>query len=127
MGLIDILSGNAKTISAEDAQTALSDVLIPNEKVFRAYKVVRDMIVFTDIRLIFIDKQGATGKKTDVLTIPYKNITSYSFETAGSFDFDAEMEIHISGRKPISKTLSRSVQIEDLQKTLTFLVCKGER
>lgn len=123
MGLIDIISGNAKTISAEDAQASLSDILIPNEIVHRAYKLVRDMIIFTNLRIIFIDKQGITGKKTDVMTIPYKSITFYSFETAGSFDYDAEMKIYISGSsEPIEKTLSRSVDIEDLQKTLTWLI-----
>lgn len=123
MGLIDLISGNAKTLSPEDAQISLADTLIPSEQVHRAYKLVRDMIIFTNIRIILIDKQGLTGKKIDVLSIPYKSITFYSFETAGSFDYDAEMKIYISGMaNPIQKTLSRSVNIEDLQKALTFLI-----
>ena len=41
----------------------LRDVLIPNEKVDMAFTLVRDLIVFTDKRLILVDKQGITGKK----------------------------------------------------------------
>ena len=40
----------------------LRDVLIPNEKVDMAFTLVRDLIVFTDKRLILVDKQGITGK-----------------------------------------------------------------
>ena len=35
---------------------------MPNENIDLAFKLVRDLIVFTDYRLIVVDKQGITGK-----------------------------------------------------------------
>ena len=62
MGLFDGLLGNATQNNNETAEK-LRDVLIPNEKVDMAFTLVRDLIVFTDKRLILVDKQGITGKK----------------------------------------------------------------
>ena len=42
----------------------IRDSLIPGEQVELAYVLVRDLIVFTEKRLILVDKQGVTGKKT---------------------------------------------------------------
>ena len=62
MGLFDGLLGNATQNNNETAEKELRDVLIPNEKVDMAFTLVRDLIVFTDKRLILVDKQGITGK-----------------------------------------------------------------
>ena len=63
-----------------------------------AFKVVRDLFVFTDKRLILVDKQGLTSRKVDYLVVPYRAITSYSIETAGTLDMDLELKIWTSGR-----------------------------
>jgi hypothetical protein len=55
------------------------------------------MYVFTNKRLILIDKQGMTGRKVDYHSIPYRAITQFKIETAGHFDLDAELKIWISG------------------------------
>jgi hypothetical protein len=55
------------------------------------------MYVFTNKRLILIDKQGITGRKVDYHSIPYRAITQFKIETAGHFDLDAELKIWISG------------------------------
>lgn len=66
-------------------------MLAPSEKVEHAYKLIRDLIVFTDKRLLLIDKQGMTGKKVEYHSIPYKSVVHLSIETAGTFDLDAEL------------------------------------
>ena len=68
MGLFDGLLGNATQNNNETAE--LRDVLIPNEKVDMAFTLVRDLIVFTDKRLILVDKQGITGKKLIINRFP---------------------------------------------------------
>jgi hypothetical protein len=39
-------------------------------------------------RVSSVDKQGVTGRKVSYLTVPYRAITSFSIENAGSFDMD---------------------------------------
>lgn len=48
--------------------------------------------MFTNKRLIFVDKQGFTGKKVEHMSVVYKSISRFSIETAGSFDLDAELK-----------------------------------
>lgn len=51
------------------------------------FKLVRDALIFTDKRLIFTDKQGATGTKMSVVSINLDQIISVTMETSG-FGFD---------------------------------------
>ena len=94
----------------------LDGILLPDEPVQVAFKVVRDLFVFTDRRLILVDKQGLTGRKVQYLVIPYRAITSYSIENAGTFDMDSDLTIWISGRTdPIHKHLKSGANIRGIQ------------
>lgn len=124
MGLFSLITGNATHTSAEEIEQKLAPVLVPDERIELGFKLVRDLIVLTDRRLIFVDKQGVTGKKVEYHTIPYKSITHFIVETAGRFDLDAELKIWVSGAsEPMQKTLGRGVDIVMLQKLLAAAVC----
>ena len=89
------------------------------ESIEKGYKLVRDLFLFTNKRLILVDKQGVTGKKTEYHSIPYKSITHFSIETSGHFDLDAELKIWISGTAlPIEKQFNSSLNIYELQSVL---------
>ncbi len=120
MGFLDGLLGNASTISKEEATEELKQLLVNGEEIDVAFKLVRDLIVFTDKRLILVDKQGITGKKVEYHSIPFKSISHFSIETAGHFDLDAELKIWISGAKEpaISKQFKKDNNIYDVQKVL---------
>lgn len=118
MGFLDAIMGNASEVSAEDVAEELAPILGEDESLQRVFKEVRDMYVFTNKRLILIDKQGLTGKKVDYHTIPYKAITQFKLETAGHFDLDAELKIWVSGQpQPIEKELKADTVV-GIQQTL---------
>lgn len=72
----------------------VQQILIDGEKVEVAYKTIRDVAVVTNKRIIIADKQGITGKKVEVYTIPFKSIIMYSSENAGGIlDFNAEIDL----------------------------------
>lgn len=123
MGFFDSLMGNASEINVEQVQQDFSQVLATNEHVEKAYKLIRDLFIFTNKRLILVDKQGLTGRKMDIHSIPYKSITHFSIETAGNFDMDAELKIWISGwNEPIEKQFNKSLNIYELQSVLAEYV-----
>ena len=62
MGLLDGLLGHGSDVAADDLDRQLAGVLAPGETVRVAFRLIRDLIVFTDRRLILIDKQGVTGR-----------------------------------------------------------------
>lgn len=126
MGFLDGLMGNASTISKEEARKELEQILTSGEEIDVAFKLVRDLIVFTDKRLLLVDKQGITGKKVEYHSVPYKSISHFSIETAGTFDLDAELKIWISGAvaPTISKQFRKDNSIYEIQKVLAT-ICAG--
>ena len=85
MGFLNGMLGNASTLSKDEASKDLEQILTTGEEIDVAFKLIRDLIIFTDKRLILVDKQGLTGKKVDYHSIPYKSISHFSVETAGHF------------------------------------------
>ncbi|QJB55134.1 PH domain-containing protein [Pseudodesulfovibrio sp. zrk46] len=125
MGLLDKVLGNAAEVDVADIQNDFAPILATGETVVMAYKVIRDMFVFTNKRLVLVDKQGMTGKKVDYLSLPYKSITRFSVETSGHFDMDAELKIWMSGtREPIIKELKKGTDVVGVQRTLAEYVLK---
>lgn len=118
MGLLDALLGNASEIDVNEVREELAPIIGDSESIQQVFKVVRDMYVFTNKRLLLIDKQGLTGRKVDYHSIPYKAITQFKIETAGHFDLDAEFKIWVSGQEqPIERDLKKDTVV-GIQRTL---------
>jgi hypothetical protein len=125
MGMLDGLMGNASEVSTDSIQGEFGRLLVPNETYQKVYQLLRDYFLFTDRRLILVDKQGITGKKVEYHSIPYRSITHFSIETSGSFDLDAELKIYLSGTPmPIQKTFNKKLDIYELQSVLASYVMK---
>ena len=124
MGIIGALFGNAGKTSGENIQEQYNNLFVENEKVIQAFKLIRDVYIFTDKRLLLIDKQGLTGHKTEYLSIPYKSISRFSVESAGRFDLEAELKIWVSSalEPTLQKTFNRSVNVYEIQKILATFV-----
>lgn len=126
MGILDGLMGNASQADTQEVAEELAPILgtssLTGEEVVAAYKLVRDMIVFTNKRFMFIDKQGMTGKKVDYLSIPYKSITQFKVETAGHFDSDCELKIWISGQAAPFEVELKASLAQDVQQSLANLM-----
>src|SRR5574338_1424704 len=113
------LFGNASEIDAKNLQRELTAMLIDGEQVVKAFRIIRDMFIFTDRRLIMIDKQGLTGRKAEYHSIPYRSITHFSVETAGTFDMDSELKIYVASNPiPIEREFKRGTDLIGVQKTL---------
>ncbi|MBO9541356.1 PH domain-containing protein [bacterium] len=119
MGIFDALLGNASEITVDEVKSKYGHILAEGERYEHAYKLIRDMFLFTDKRLILVDVQGITGKKIEFHSIPYRSITHFAIETAGTMDLDAELKIWLSGRaEPITKQFNKQLNIYALQSLL---------
>lgn len=103
-----------KSIDNKEGEKIVKDILIPNENILASFGALRDKLVFTDKRIISINVQGVTGTKKDFTSIPYSKIQTYSVETAGTFDLDAELDITISGLGTIRFELTSSSNIKEI-------------
>jgi hypothetical protein len=112
MGLLQKLAGNAQQIDVSKVQADLAPLLVEGETIEVAFQIIRDQIIFTNKRLITIDKQGLTAKKVDYRSIPYDKIVQFSKESAGVLDLDAELKIWIaSTAEPLKFEFSKDAPI----------------
>jgi hypothetical protein len=120
MGLFSALLGNAGAVSQDELNKQYSQLLCEGEEIELGFIIMRDMFIFTNKRLILVDKQGITGNKTEYKSVSYKSITRFSIETAGTFDLDAELKIWVSSEiePSIRKQFNKSVNVYDVQKVL---------
>jgi hypothetical protein len=125
MGLLDGLRGNASEVDTSKVQTEFAQILAADERVEKAYQLIRDMFVFTNRRLVFVNYQGMTGSKVEYQSIPYRSITRFSVETAGHFDRDAELKIWLSGTPaPLQLQFNKKLNIYEVQAVLASYVLR---
>ena len=107
MGIFNAILGNASEVTTEDAAKEFEPILIDGEVIEKAYKMIKDMFIFTNKRLILVEKQ-LVGTKVDYLSIPYTNVIKFSKESAGILDLDAELKIWIRDEAfPIKKQFGK--------------------
>ncbi len=98
-------------------------LLIPGEEVVAAFKFVRDMVIFTQQRLLWVDVQGISGKKKSFDSILFRSVTRFSIESAGTFDLDSELKIWVSGAAlPIQFSFKKGSNLQEVQRLLAFSV-----
>ena len=124
MGLMSAVTGNASEVNPEDVMETIGPLLADGEKITKAYKMIRDFFVFTSSRIILVDIKGATGKKKNFKSIPYKNIISWTIESAGLGFDDSELELNIIGDEIIKKEFKKSINIADVQSALAQGILK---
>ncbi len=125
MGLFSGMLGNASEVDSDELSKEFENVLSEDEQIDSAYKLIRDLIVFTNKRLILVDKQGITGRKKEYHSIPYKSIYEFATENAGTFDDDSELKLYTSiSKEPRVIEFKGGGEIIQVQKTLAKYVCK---
>jgi hypothetical protein len=92
--LFNGLFGNYSEVSVEELTEQYGGYLMPEERIEMGFKLIRDTFIVTGERLIFIDHQGVTGKKTRVASIHLDSIYEVTMETAGTGFDDSEITIH---------------------------------
>lgn len=107
MGIFNAILGNASEVNIENISKEFAPILIDGEITEKAYKLIRDMFIFTNKRLLIVEKQ-LVGTKVNYMSIPYSSIQKFSKESAGILDMDAELKIWLKSEDtPISKQFGK--------------------
>jgi hypothetical protein len=120
MGLFSAILGNAGVAQPSELQAEYGILLAEGEAIEIGFKLIRDVFIFTNKRLILVDKQGLTGKKIEYLSVGYKSISRFAVETAGHMDLDAELKIWVSSEAlpSVTRKFTKQVNIYDVQRVL---------
>ena len=125
MGLLDGLLGNASKIDPARVQDDYSRILAASERVEHAYQLIRDISVFTNLRLVLVNKQGLSGNKVEYLSIPYSRISRFSIEAAGTFDLNADLKIWmVDSGDPVILQFNKKLDIYEVQAVLAAYVLR---
>lgn len=87
------MMGNLSEVTPEKLTNDYGMYLMEEETIRTGFVLVRDVVIFTDKRIIDLDKQGATGQKARVSSIYLDSIINVSAETAGFGFDDSELNI----------------------------------
>jgi hypothetical protein len=123
--MIDFSQDSVFKLNQADPQAITKDVaplLVEGEQVLSAFKGVRDFVAFTNKRVIAVNIQGMTGKKRDFTSLPYSKVQSFSVETAGTFDLDAELDLWFSGVGKVRFEFKGQVDIRRLSQLIATYV-----
>lgn len=88
------MAGNLNEMTPESLMQEYGAYLMDGETIQTGFKLIRDVVLLTDKRIIDFDKQGATGQKMRVDSINLSSIIHVSAETAGFGIDDSEINIH---------------------------------
>lgn len=125
MGIFNAILGNASEANQQDVEKEFRPLLIEGEVIEGAFRLIKDMFVFTNKRLILAEKQ-LVGTKVEYMSIPYSSIKKFSKESAGIMDLDAELKIWLSYEDiPIKKQFGKGGEnINQVYKILSTYILK---
>lgn len=87
------MMGNLSEVTPEKLTQEYGMYLMDGETIRSGFVLIRDVVIFTDRRIIDLDKQGATGQKARISSIYLDSIINVSAETAGFGLDDSEISI----------------------------------
>jgi len=114
-GVMQGLMGNYSEMSPEQAQRQYGMYLMQGESISRCFSLLRDKMLFTDKRIIFVDHQGATGQKVVIETINFYSIVDVAIETSGAGFDHAELLLTY-----ITTPYYKAMHIETATKKMEF-------
>lgn len=112
--LFDANFMNLKAIKTSDVRKEVSLFLVQGESIVSAFATVRDQVIFTNKRIIVVNVQGITGKKTSYFSYPYSKIQYFGIETAGVFDIDSELILAFSNGARLQFDFKSNVNIRQI-------------
>lgn len=123
MNIFHPLKGGSKELDIGEMAEILEFMLIPGESIRRAYQVGDEVIVFTDRRLLKANRRGATRKRTEFRTVPYKSILDFEKEIAGRGDFRVTIGI-AGGKDDLELSFDDDTTAVDFYRELSKLVLR---
>jgi hypothetical protein len=111
-----------KTDDENKIRELVEFLLDSDERIEMCFRHTRDRLLFTDRKIIAIDVQGITGSKKEFRVFPYSKISSFSVETAGTLDADADFNIWVSGVGIFAVKFSKKLNIYEVGKFLSAKV-----
>ena len=91
----------------------INRLLFPNERIAFALKGIRDIVVFTNIRILYVDYRQVTGKSVEYATYMFNDVISYSIVTPGfGLDCDSEIVLRFINREVVQMHIDKGHNLD---------------
>lgn len=108
--------GNATEKELSELEDRFGNMLAVCEEIRSGFSLIRDLFIFTSHRLIYLDYKGVTGIQVEFRSIPFKSLTSWSFESAGPAGISQTLRLWIAGfPKPFKVDFPRDADVQNLE------------
>ena len=88
-------------------------LLFPNERIAFALKGIRDIVVFTNNRLLYLDYRQVSGKSVEYATYMFRDVISYSIVTPGlGLDCDSEIVLRFINREVVQLVIDKGHNLD---------------
>lgn len=105
---------NLKEMPVSKIRPEVRDLLVEGEDVVQSFQTVRDQVIFTNKRVIAVNVQGITGKKTSYFSYPFSKVQYFGVETAGVMDIDSELVIIFSDGNRLQFDFKSKVDVKGI-------------
>ena len=103
-------------------QEILAPFLAGGEVICHSFYTSRDYVVFTDRRLVLIDRQGLAGKRKVITTLPYRRLLGFTAETVGVLDGDSRLELNFQDLGELVLEFVARSDLESICKTMAATI-----
>ena len=91
----------------------INRLLFPNERIAFALKGIRDIMVFTNSRILYVDYRNVSGKSVEYATYMFKDVISYSIVTPGlGLDCDSEIVLRFINRELVQINIDKGHNLD---------------
>lgn len=89
-----------------------------HEKVIYAYKAKRDVVMFTDKRIVLIDVKGFRGFRRSVYAVKYESVSSY---TLSINNLDSTLEIITDSAHHLVMNFYKPIPLDEVNRIYQYI------
>lgn len=112
-------------IKPEDGLELVQPMMLDDEKIFAAFKTIRDHVIFTNHRIIAVNVEGITGKMKDFTSLPYAKVQAFSVRTASLLAADTIMDVWFNSMGIVTFEFSGHFDIASFNKLIGQYILKA--
>lgn len=105
-------------INEDSIREEINSYVTDNERVVYSYKSTRDIVIFTDKRILFIDKKGIRGFRRSVYGINYESISSYELSVT---DIISKISLIMDSGHMIMMRFSNGISLDEINVIYKFI------
>lgn len=105
-------------VSQEEVKEDIDRFVSKDEKVVICLKSNRDVGIFTNKRVVLIDKKGFNGFTRSIYVVEYESISSYILNINS---FNSVIELITNSAHTMKLTLASSIPLEQVYKIYKFI------